>query len=1171
VKIAFESELMENQKHAVVMAPDLAFDVLQSAEGDALFFSTGTDKVFYLTREITQTQTGWTKLDLSSALSSQHGGAPVAAKTFSIAQNAQTLTVDLALVLTVGGTDFLYLSLGNVNTDATWTNGVTWRVVDFDAGSEPNPLIIEDVFIMSIATAEREAVENIFVDILRTPGDPLLLLDRYYITPGGSPEWNLHRLSADLAAGSISSFLGNNANDPVPGIYTFGTIGSEQELIYTPQYNYFRSTAPPSPARLTLPAGASAIASALNGSGMTSLFVAGTDGLYLFTPDNQSDQAIPVEVVSSALVAGASVLAAASTNTQTAVWGIGAQGDLFCMVCPAGSETDPGAWLHPVPLCPSVQGFAFFLNFNAGNNVLFANRDGQDLIQLTQDTVTSDWLQRSILLPSTGPDDMATYNSFTTHIQITDDNGVGLPNATVTFTATIAVSVYLNNVYHMLSPTVSVNAIADATGVLTIVQETQSLAAACLQVALIDAPEVVANINPMSNALTILNTVQNGDDLGNVQITNADGTQQYLVPGSVSANDKNTAAKALVQFSSIASGLPQNGAAQTSASSVSQAARPSAELPCWGMSFTRSGLQYNGSKDSAQQLRSYTGGPVRRLGDPAVSATESLGTVIEVAAGDLFLWLKQVYDDVEGFVVQEVEGLYHFILKIEDQVYDAVLDCLSAVVHAVEFVFNKIEVFFDDLIKWLGFIFQWGDILRTHGVLKNVLKQCATSAISQIGTLQDDIDNVFKGIENRIDAWAEIPFSADTMGDYQSISSNAPGFGSPQSNWALYQTKSNVADATTSYSTPDPDLSPIEQIFDDLKNMIGVEIGDLTSAIDKLKTDVIDPIASLTVAEALARIAAILTDVILDTAQNIIVTSLDILKVVVEGILDLLDAPISIPILSSIYHDITGDDLSFLDLVCLVAAIPATIIYKIVAGQAPFSEADALALSSAPDYTALQAMLSQEPTQVHSSGHAQTSPVSTSSSAALLSTLTTVATFGAMFGAFGVAIVAALKKTTEEVKDPPAALRYLAASLYLPYVAPDLIQAFSSPGEWFTVTNDVITTVAFCKTLADNTDILSKKKPWANYISPVAESLINLVWLVPAVGILCAVDRPLTSDWLSLAGNLSFDVGGAITIGSEEEIVGVPEIALFFFVTMEGLTAAYGLLSVGTGIALLND
>src|SRR5215472_14735198 len=202
MNIVFESELMENQKHAVVMAPDLAFEVLQSQDGDSLFFSIGTDNILYLTREVDQTSTGWIKIDLSSALSSQHNGAAVVAKTFSVAQNAQTLGVDLALVLTVGGVDFLYLSLGNANTDAAWANGVTWTVIPFDAGTAPSPLTIADVFLMNIsAVGGTGVVENIFVDILRTPGSALNLLDRYYLAPGGTPQWNPHPLAADLAAG----------------------------------------------------------------------------------------------------------------------------------------------------------------------------------------------------------------------------------------------------------------------------------------------------------------------------------------------------------------------------------------------------------------------------------------------------------------------------------------------------------------------------------------------------------------------------------------------------------------------------------------------------------------------------------------------------------------------------------------------------------------------------------------------------------------------------------------------------------------------------------------------------------------------------------------------------------------------------------------------------------
>jgi hypothetical protein len=128
--------------------------------------------------------------------------------------------------------------------------------------------------------------------------------------------------------------------------------------------------------------------------------VAGTAGLYLFAPGNQHDQASPVLVVPSTLAAGASALAAATDGKRTAVWGVDPQGYLFYAQCPAGSEASLGAWSHPVPLLPSVEAFAFFLNLDAGNNILFAHVDGQSLIQLTQDPVTTDWRQRSILLPA---------------------------------------------------------------------------------------------------------------------------------------------------------------------------------------------------------------------------------------------------------------------------------------------------------------------------------------------------------------------------------------------------------------------------------------------------------------------------------------------------------------------------------------------------------------------------------------------------------------------------------------------------------------------------------------------------------------------------------------------------------------------------------------------------
>lgn len=181
---------------------------------------------------------------------------------------------------------------------------------------------------------------------------------------------------------------------------------------------------------------------------MSNLFVSGTNGLYGFTSDNQNDQSTPVQIVSSPITAGANSLSAATLGNRTAVWGIDPQGNLFYTACTAGQEANPSAWSPAAPLLPSAEQFAFFLNLNAGNNVLFAHVDNQNLIQLTQDPITSDWQQRSILLPATSMDDVIAYNTYTTHVQVTDDNGIAAPNTNVQITATSPVSVYINDVYY---------------------------------------------------------------------------------------------------------------------------------------------------------------------------------------------------------------------------------------------------------------------------------------------------------------------------------------------------------------------------------------------------------------------------------------------------------------------------------------------------------------------------------------------------------------------------------------------------------------------------------------------------------------------------------------------------------------------------------------------------
>jgi hypothetical protein len=931
MQIFHDSELMENQKHAVVMAPDTAFDVLQSQNGDALFFSIGSDGVFYLTREVTQTATGWTKVDLSSALSSQHGGATVEAKTFAISQNPDTLQVDLALVVTVSGGDMLYLSLANANTDASWGNGVTWAAAPFDAPQAPAPLTIADVYIMSLpATAGPAAGETIFADVVRTPGDALQLLDRYYVTPAVSPQWNQHLLPADVAAGSVSSRVGIRQGDAVAGIYTFGTISGEQQLLFTPQVNEFQAGAPPSPVRLSAPAGATAVATAL-GAGGTTLFVAATGGLFAFDPANQKDGATAVQIATGSVAASATMLAASTTGNRTAVWGLNAQQSLFYVWCAAGNESTPGAWSAPVPLLANVAGFAFFLNAGAGNNVMFAASTaggGQTLLRLAQDPVTTAWLERSILLPGTDSSDMAVFDSFTTHIRIADDNGISAPLTAVTITPARTASVYVNDIYYAISPSAPLQTTCDETGVLTIVEETQSLAATCFTIALPGTPGVSATINPMTRATAILGGIENGDDLANVQVTNVDGSQSPLLPPTTTTDQRNAVASSIAQLVKVGASLPQDGSRTAAAA---PAASASSGPGSWSVSFAAGGATYSAQPSAAP-------------------------SPLDVLFGDVVRAAEAFIDDVEQVWVVVEGPVYRVLVSIGGAVYRAVIDNLPGAVALITSLFEKLEVVFEDIVKWLGFIFQWSDIINTHKVLRNVMTLGIGNALDQLPALSQQIRSAFDSLEAQIDSWAQIPDTTATLGSYTQPASATPGFDSPQANWGMHQMKSNIGAATVGPPIA-PAVATVDSVVADLATLVANEGAIISTTVQQLQTDVIDQITTLTPAQVAEKIAAIVTDDLLSTAENVILAALAVLQAAAAGAAADFEVTIDIPVLSPIYHQITGDDLSLLDLVCLIAAIPATILYKLAAGAAPFTSAEAATLGGAPNYVALTAAL----------------------------------------------------------------------------------------------------------------------------------------------------------------------------------------------------------------------
>lgn len=63
------------------------------------------------------------------------------------------------------------------------------------------------------------------------------------------------------------------------------------------------------------------------------------------------------------------------------------------------------------------------------------------------------------------------------------------------------------------------------------------------------------------------------------------------------------------------------------------------------------------------------------------------------------------------------------------------------------------------------------------------------------------------------------------------------------------------------------------------------------------------------------------------------------MKLVIQGFLNIMNAEIKLPIISTVYKEFVGSKLTLLDLVCLIAAVPTTMMCKVLTGgKAPFDD-----------------------------------------------------------------------------------------------------------------------------------------------------------------------------------------------------------------------------------------
>lgn len=385
-----------------------------------------------------------------------------------------------------------------------------------------------------------------------------------------------------------------------------------------------------------------------------------------------------------------------------------------------------------------------------------------------------------------------------------------------------------------------------------------------------------------------------------------------------------------------------------------------------------------------------------------------------------------------------------------------------------------------------------------------------------------------------------------------------------------------MQDAQSDHTQNDPVSKDVQCAFQDVFNLFKNEECSIITMMEQLN-DLLQNFSSLTATEICQQALGMIANFLVSSAENFVLTFLDLSKLFVETFVVLLDAPLNIPIITPIWRDITGSQLSFLDLVCFIGAIPATILYKGVTNTAPFPTNDPLGdkLMAAPNYAALADILnSTELSPDQQQGYEKYMAMVGGPTRAVSGKITAfdicavVSNFLAGIAAIGYIPLTAAKNYAESGgTQAPKELKYIIAVCYLGYVMPDLIGSLSTSRTWYNGLNWYFTAFSLIKTAVDVSETIGDNPAYSGFAGPIIETTLNISWLVPDVG--AFIDNfSSKEDKVAFAANLLFDASGALTAGASEKIVG-PEVAAAMQITQFVLSWGYFGCVLGTGYCVL--
>jgi len=681
----------------------------------------------------------------------------------------------------------------------------------------------------------------------------------------------------------------------------------------------------------------------------SNLYVGGNNGVDVYPYHTQTlgkalGGGIGTRIVPIGSEQNISQLALAQDSDSVAIWMLDAATQKLWYVTGAQGAA-PGAWTAAIALQEHVAHICALRQPSRRANQLISATSDNRLGYQWQDPATTLWRATDIPLGDAGA--ARQFPSYTSTLHFEDAAQNAMANMEVALTSSQWGYVTVNGYVWELSPDTPVTTTTDSGGNLTIVAPTVTLGTPVYHAR--PKPETDAhNINPADNAIQRLAAVQSAQDLLD-QFPDMDPDAAEL------------GAKTLSTLTQYMASLPDDG-------SNADGSQPISPLPdqLWGGDMSSGSLAvYN---DNAEVLLA-TAPPSTQL----FMRTAQLDVVdtLESAAGDVLHAMEAGIEAIGEFVFAVAEGVVRFAVKIAGQWFHFLLASIGAVLELINWViYQLLGIDLEKILKWLGFLFEWDDIVDTHKVFTNIAHQSMDMLCNKLPDVQARIDQVFNQILAKTDSLGQHPLMAADS-PYASVqirdvatSTSSDAANSDGVNSALYSAGGSFASYQALHGGildgPAPEYgSGDDTIRNFVDNTLIPQLQKMTQEIETaFQTLMADYQAgTLTVGE----VVGVVTKTLVETVVEIVQVIVDGLFTVADTLLSTLDSllfdEIDIPLLTSLYEWLTDNSkMSLVDGLSLLAAIPSTIFYKTVAGEAPFANGSQ-GLDSADSFAEILAIL----------------------------------------------------------------------------------------------------------------------------------------------------------------------------------------------------------------------